>query len=61
MIDYFALKILLDKKILGWQMIFWAEFLVSSDCEIILRPRKENVVANYLLRALAVIIVDPVL
>ena len=32
----------------------WAEFLISYDCEIIYQPGKENIVADYLLRAMLV-------
>ena len=32
----------------------WAEFLMGYDCEIIYQPGKENIVADYLLRALLV-------
>lgn len=34
---------------------------MSYNCEIVYRPRKENIVANYLSRALAVIDVGPFL
>ena len=39
----------------------WAELLMSYKCEIIYRPGKENLVADYLLRGLALIDVSPVL
>ena len=59
--DHSALKVLLDKKSLEGKMMHWAEFLMGCNCEIIYRPRKKNVVANYLLRALAAIDIGPVL
>ena len=59
--DHSALKFLLDKKGLEGQIMSWAEFLMSYNFKIIYRPRKENVVVDYLSRALAVIDVGPIL
>ena len=60
-ITHSALKVLLDKKSLEEQMMRRAEFLIGCDCKILFRPRKENEVADYLSRALAVIDMDPIL
>ena len=52
--DHSVLKVLLDKKNLEGRMMRWAEFLMSYDCEIIYWPGKENIVADYLSRAMLV-------
>ena len=36
-------------------MMRWAEFLMSYDCKVIYRLGKENLMADYLSRALSVI------
>ena len=50
--DHSKLKVLLDKKCLKGKILYWYEFLMSYNCEIIYRLKKENVVADYLSRAL---------
>ena len=50
--NHSTLKVLLDKKNLEGRMMQWAEFLMSYDCEIIYWPGKENIMVDYLLRAL---------
>ena len=56
-----VLKVLLDKKNLKGRMKLWAEFLNSYDCEVIYQAGKENIVAEYLSRAMLVAEVGPVL
>ena len=49
--DHSALKAMKDKALLKGRLLRWAEFLAEYDYDIVYRAGKDNVVADYLSRA----------